>query len=313
MNKLLILLAFALLLSTNTHAETLDQKKDELKKIYEAGGISKSEYEAIKQKFSSKEKEELDKKKIKKPFSLKNKTSQNNLAKKLNLKIINKKKEDKEEITKKKIDELGKIVKFDETYYPKTMEKIFLGCNNSFKCRGQKAGMFLYKAFNRSPRYNQQHPGSIIKAMAMFEVFYAQKLYSAKKNLERYKSDEYKITKKKDIFEILKIDINSKGVTIGKDKKTNDENEIRSLFGINKGRKNMREALGMTLETPAEEAIKKFWFLGEFLDLGVPQKNEKVDPELIERQKLIEDYKFQIANLKKKLENDEEDKTKKTN
>ena len=95
--------------------------------------------------------------------------------------------------------------------------------------------------------------------------------------------------------------------------KPNDEKAIRSLFGINKGRKNMREALGMTLETPAEEAIKKFWFLGEFLDLGVPQKNEKVDPELIERKKLIEDYKFQIANLKKKLENDKEEETKKTN
>ena len=52
MNKLLILLAFALLLSTNTHAESLDQKKDEIKKIYEAGGISKSEYEAINQKLS---------------------------------------------------------------------------------------------------------------------------------------------------------------------------------------------------------------------------------------------------------------------
>ena len=161
--------------------------------------------------------------------------------------------------------------------------------------------MFLYKAFNRSQRYNQHHPGSIIKAMAMFEVFYAQKLYSTKKNLERYKSNEYKISEN-DILKILKTD-----------NKTNDEKKIKSLFGINKGRKGMREALGMTLETPAKEAIKKFWFLGEFLDLGVPQKNEKVDPELVERQKLIDDYKFQIANLKKKLEKDKEEETKKTN
>ena len=301
-------MAFTVLLSVSAQTKTLDQKKDELKKIYEAGGISKSEYEAIKKKFSSKEKKELDKKKIKKTFSIRNKNSQKKLEKKLQVKLINKKNEEKEEITQEKIDELGEIVKFDETYYPKTMEKIFLGCNNSFKCRGQKAGMFLYKAFNRNQQYNQQHPGTIIKAMAMFEVFYAQKLYSTKKNLERYKSNEYK-KKEQKIFKLLKF--NKKFIRI--DKKTKDEKEIRSLFGINKGRKGMREALGMTLETPAKEAIKKFWFLGEFLDLGTPQKNEKVDPELVERQKLIDDYKFQIANLKKKLENDKEEETKKAN
>ena len=39
----------------------------------------------------------------------------------------------------------------------------------------------------------------------------------------------------------------------------------------------------------------------------------KIDPELKERQKLIDNYKFQIANLKKKLENDKEEKAKKIN
>ena len=45
----------------------------------------------------------------------------------------------------------------------------------------------------------------------------------------------------------------------------------------------------------------------------IHSKNEKGDPELEERQKLLDDYKFQIANLKKKLQNDKEDKEKKTN
>ena len=75
----------------------------------------------------------------------------------------------------------------------------------------------------------------------------------------------------------------------------------------------MREALGMSLETPTKEAIKKFWLLGEFLEMGVPKEHGKIDPELKERQKLIDDYKFQIANLKKKLENDKEEETKKIN
>ena len=69
----------------------------------------------------------------------------------------------------------------------------------------------------------------------------------------------------------------------------------------------MREALGMSLETPTKEAIKSFWLLGEFLALGEGVKNKKLDKDLKERQKLLEAYKLQIANLKKKLEDDLED------
>ena len=85
---------------------------------------------------------------------------------------------------------------------------------------------------------------------------------------------------------------------------TKDEKEIRSLFGINKGRQSMRAALGMNSKTPTKEAIKKFWLLGEFLDLGKGVENEKLDKDLKERQELLEAYKVQIANLKKKLQDD---------
>ena len=77
---------------------------------------------------------------------------------------------------------------------------------------------------------------------------------------------------------------------------------------MNNGRKNMREALGMSLETPKAEAIKKFWLLGEFLDLGTGVKYEKLDKDLKERQELLEAYKLQIANLKKKLQDDIDEK-----
>ena len=111
----------------------------------------------------------------------------------------------------------------------------------------------------------------------MFEVFYASKLWYARKSVERYKENNYK---------------------------KKDEKEIRSLFGINKGRKSMREALGMNLETPAKEAIKKFWLLGEFLDLGTGVNNKKLAKDLKERQKLLEAYKVEIGSLKKKLQDD---------
>jgi len=48
--------------------------------------------------------------------------------------------------------------------------------------------------------------------------------------------------------------------------------------------------------------------LGEFLGLGQPKKLTKVVSELKERKKLIDNYKIQITNLRKKLEEDEEKK-----
>ena len=164
------------------------------------------------------------------------------------------------------------------------MIKKFKGCNNSFKCKGQKAGQYMSKTFNKSKEYGQRNPGQMIKAMAMYEVFYASKLWQARKSIERYKKNNLKKVSQKQ----------------------KDEKEIRSLLGMNKGRKGMREALGMNMETPSKEAIKKFWLLGEFLELGTGVKNEKLDKDLKERQELLEDYKLQIANLKKKLQSDKD-------
>ena len=260
-------------------AKSLDQKKTELKKIYEAGGISKIEYEKAKA-FLSKSKETIKEKEKKQSYTLgsKSKKSQINLFKKKD------KDKDKEEITLEKIEELGQIVKYNKSIYPKSMLRKFRGCNNSFKCSGQKAGQILYKSFGGSKSYGQRNPGKMIQAMAMYEVFYASRLYDARKPIQRFKDNKYK----KNIFS----------------KKKRDEEAIRSLFGMNNGRKNMREALGMSIDTPKAEAIKKFWLLGEFLDLGTSVKNEKLKIDLKERQNLLAAYKLQIANLKKKLQND---------
>ena len=57
----------------------------------------------------------------------------------------------------------------------------------------------------------------MIKAMAMFEVFYSSKLWYARKSIKRYKEDDYEGVKL--IF------------------KKKDEKEIRSLFGIKQRQK----------------------------------------------------------------------------
>jgi len=271
---ILILVVF----SCSPNLKTLDQKKIELKKIYEAGGITKAEYNKAKV-FLENPEDKTKKKQTKQTFDLTKKKKPKKKS------FFNKDKDkDKEEITLEKIEELGQIIKFDNTYFTDGMIKKFLGCNNSFKCKGKKAGTFLYTTFTKSKAYGQKNPGKMIKAMAMYEVFYAQKLWESRKSVERYKENNYK----KGLFS----------------KKRKDEKEIRSLFGVNKGRLSMREALGMNKETPVKEAIKKFWLLGEFLDLGVGVNNKKLDKDLKERQKLLENYKLQIVNLKKKLKED---------
>ena len=270
-------LLISLFICFGAWAKSLEQKKVELKKIYEAGGITKSEYNKA-QDFLENFEEKKKEKKSKPTFDLSNK--------KTKIKSILKKKDkDKEKITLKKIEELGQIIKYDDTYFTDGMIKVFgRGCNNSFKCKGGKAGRFLSKAFGKSKAYGQKNPGGMIKAMGMFEVFYASKLWYSRKSIERYKENNYK----EGFFS----------------KKKKDENEIRSLLGINKGRKSMREALGMNLETPTKEAIKKFWLLGEFLDLGTGVNNKKLAKDLKERQKLLEAYRVEIGSLKKKLQND---------
>ena len=279
MIKFIFSFILSILISFSAFAKTIEQKKDELQKIYEAGGISKIEHEKALKFLEKSTEDEKKKKKKKQSFSLKNQSKEKDKDKK-------KKEKDKEEITQEKIDELGKIVKFDKTYYPPSMIKEFRGYINSFKGIGDKAGGFLYKTFTRSKGWGQRNPGKMIQAMGMYEIFYASKLYKSEKILKRYKANEYK----NDFF--------------SKKKKKKDEDEIRSLISINKGRKNMREALGMTMETSQKEAIKKFWLLGEFLNLGVGVKNKKLDKDLKERQELLEAYKVQIANLKKKLQDD---------
>ena len=284
----MFIIFISILFCTNLAAKTLEQKKIDLKKAYKSGAITKIEYDNSKDFLKNSDKD----KDLKKKSKIINFGKQNPKANTKLKNFLNKNKKDEEEITLKKIDELGQIIKFDNTYYSKSMLKhLTKGCTG-FKCQGSKAGQFLFKAFNRSKSYSQKNPGQMIKAMGMFEVFYSSKLWYARKSIERYKKDDYKGAKL--LF------------------KKKDEKEIRSLLGINKGRKSMREALGMSMETPSKETINKFWLLGEFLDLGTGVKNKKLAIDLKQRQKKLVNYKSQVANLRKKLQEDlEQDKDEK--
>ena len=194
-------------------------------------------------------------------------------------------KEDEEsEIENYQIKELGEPKKISDDFFKKIMKREFKGCSG-FTCKGKGAGKYIYTTFNKGPNWSARNSGKMIKAMAMYEVFYAEKLYDARKEIERYKKNNYDKKKDKILFS-----------------KEQDKKKIKSLIGINTARKTMRSSLGMTMETPVEEAITNFWVLGEFLELGKAVKNEKNPESIKERKDLIDAYKLNITALKKKIE-----------
>jgi len=258
-------------------AQSLDQKKTELKKIYEAGGISKIEFEKSKE-FLLKSDEIIKEKEKKQSFTLGSK------SKKSKKKSIFKK--DKKTILE---EDLAKIEtynkkKFQEEflkYPPEVIE--FFGKNSNIVSRGKKSGQFMSREFNRSEQGQQRFPGNMIKAMAAFEIFYIDSLRKNRKVLDRYK--EKKGTKYL--------------------RKSTDETKVRSLISLNQGREKMRKALGMDLQTPRAEAIKKFWYLGDFLSLGKALKNSEYDKNLDKRKKLLIEYKQKITKLKDKIKEEQ--------
>ena len=277
MRKFIFCLILSVLISFSAFAKTIDQKKDELKKIYEAGGISKIEFEKANNFLEEATKEE---KKIKKSLSLKK-------DKKKKKSIFKKNKDPILEEDLEKIEVYNKEIFEKEflEYAPEIIE--FFGKSSNVASRGKKAGKFMSIEFNRSEQGQQRFPGRMIKAMAAFEIFYIDSLRKNRKSLERYKANKDQKYTRKSV----------------------DEAKIRSLISINKGREKMRKALGMDLDTPRKEAIKKFWYLGEFLDLGKALKNDKYETGLDKRKKLLIEYKQKISLLKEKIKDEQKKET----
>lgn len=151
------------------------------------------------------------------------------------------------------------------------------------------------KSFKRGEQYNARHPDNMIKAMAYFELFYMGNLRKNKFKLEKYKKNY----KRKD-----QMNGAEKIMFMGTEK------AIRGLIGTNKGRKSMREALGMTIDLEPATAIKRFWYLGELLGLG-EQTKVKVSKEMKQRSEIVKRYQKTISQIKKQIEDDKEKEEKK--
>ena len=130
--------------------------------------------------------------------------------------------------------------------------------------------------FKRSKVYHQRKPGQQLYALAMFELFYLNQLK----------------LKEKKVKEFIK----------SWPEKNKNGKEVVSLIKLNKSREKMRKSLGMDLNTGIEEAIERYWIMGDFLQKGEIKK-EKISKDMKKREKLISKYKKAVNNFNTALKN----------
>ena len=190
-------------------------------------------------------------------------------------------KEKRKLLTLEDINKLGSIPLLKSL--PDEMYKTLKSCkpyNEKFTtCESKKAGKIVGTTFRRKGGYGEKYPGKMMEAMAYYEILYLTSLYKNKKAIKKFreKYNDEKYLKKR-------------------------HKSLRALIKMNDGREKMRSALGMTLETSTEDAIKRFWTLAEFLNLGTAKKIGKLDKDMNERKKLLQRYKVTLSKLNEKIE-----------
>jgi len=191
-------------------------------------------------------------------------------------------------ISEKDILELG-VYKPIKNFPEGMINEFGKACRNEI-CIFKKAGKKMYRIFvQRTAIYHARYPGEMIKGMAWYELFYHGKLKKVQKEIEKF--NNYSLEKKR--------------------KSNRITSQINSLVKMNKGRENMRKAMGMSLDDDIETVIKKHWVLGEFLNNDkLKVKKIKIDPEIKKRKLLLEKYQTTLKKYKLKLEEEKNKKKK---
>ena len=130
----------------------------------------------------------------------------------------------------------GKFQKINDT--PAGM---FSDTENSFHKKQVISQKKFIETFITKKGQMEKNTDQVILGMAYFEFFYMQQLKENKKSLETFEKKYPKInaaTKK----------------------------NIQKIYGLNKAKKSMREALGLTLENTPEEAIERYYVLYKLLN-----------------------------------------------
>ncbi|MDA7758292.1 hypothetical protein N8892_00380 [Candidatus Pelagibacter sp.] len=165
--------------------------------------------------------------------------------------------------------------------YPEQMKLIVnKGCA-SWSCTKKKAGQNVYKMFvQRTERWHSKYPGDIIKAMSWFEILYLGKLNKSEKIIKRY------LNSSTDDYFKAKL----------------DKKELKSLIKMNKGRLQMRKAIGLKRDDELSKVFETQWALGIYLNKDKRKvKKNIVDPALKKRRVLLMSYKSALKKYKEKV------------
>ena len=191
------------------------------------------------------------------------------------------------------LDDLVDIGSFEKIdFSPKGM---FPETANSFYKKQAIANKKFIKIFISQKGLMEKYTDRVILGMAYFEYFYMQQLKENKKSLE--------------VFKAKYPNVNSA-----------TKKNLKKLYGLNKAKKSMREALGLSLNDSPEVAIKRYYTLYKLLNqaevktIKISKEDKKsikihnkISKNISKLKSLIEDKKN--ARLNKKKFNKEYNKT----
>ena len=176
------------------------------------------------------------------------------------------------------IKQLGVFVK--PSKYPESMIEFFGTACKHFTCRADKSTKEMARTFKRSKLYHQRKPGHQLYALAMFELFYLNELKKKEKRIEKF--------------------------LLAWPEKNKYGKEVISLIKLNRSKEKMRKSLGMDLNTSIEEAMERYWFMGDFLQKGEIKK-EKISKDFKKREQLLAKYKKAVNKFNSALKNKEDE------
>ena len=179
------------------------------------------------------------------------------------------------------VQEINKLGIFSEpSKYPEGMLEFFGTACKNFTCRADKATKKMALTFKRSKLSHQRNPGQQLYALAMFELFYLNELKKKKKRIEKF--------------------------LLAWPEKNKYGKEVISLIKLNRSKEKMRKSLGMDLNTSIEEAMERYWIMGDFLQKGEIKK-EKISKDFKKREKLLAKYKKAVNKFNSSLKNKEDE------
>ena len=177
------------------------------------------------------------------------------------------------------VQEIKQLGVFSEpSKYPEGMIEFFGTACNHFICRAEKATKQMALTFKRSKLYHQRRPGHQLYALAMFELFYLSELKKKEERIEKF--------------------------LLSWPEKKKYGKEVVALIKLNKSKEKMRKSLGMDLSVTPEEAMERYWVMGDFLNRGKINE-DKINKDIQKREKLIAKYKKAINKFNSSLKDKE--------